>query len=126
MGDYITTFAPLVDIMWGGTVNIGPKIKHAASLEAAMDFIQTITNAELKARWESAFDYAGRNAGEMGCSEQFGVTIVEFTDGSVQAISSKNYFELLRRSDPEAFRDINQRIADEEAAAAAAQDGAAP
>jgi hypothetical protein len=94
----MSQLAPLVDVMWGGTVSIGPLIKYSCSIMAAQQIINT--NLVDKDKWNEALGIAVSfdDGTPLGAA-----TIVEFDDGTVKVISTKNYLELCRRTYPDKY-----------------------
>lgn len=111
--------APLLDIMWGGVVFVGPKVAQACCLEAA-PYAMAHRPPELRPAWEAAMAKAHELFPPELYGEKFAVTIVEYVDGTVKPITSKNYHEMLRRTDIAALDAAIASTAAAEAAAAAA------
>lgn len=112
---HMAELASIVDVMWGGEIQVGPTFSIAICLETADQYIETMV-PERAAVWKDVVAQARRNFPPELYGEKYAVMIMEYDNGTVKAITSKNYIELLRRTNAKAYAD---------AVAAAVQDGAA-
>jgi hypothetical protein len=101
----MATLAAIVDVMWGGAIPVGPLFSMGVSLEAAPQYIQTLQPPERAAIWTQVLEQALINFPVELYGQKNAVTIMEYDDGTVKAISTKNYIELLKRTNAKAYED---------------------
>lgn len=108
----MSSVAPLVDLLWGGTVYIGPTIKYACGMGGARKFCQNF-EPEHKQAWDDTIDAAA----SLNDGDALGIMIIEYDDGTVKALYTKNYLDLCRRTYPDLYPAALQAVEQDMAAA---------
>lgn len=111
----LSELSPLLDLLWGGEVVIGPKILYAVGSTKALEFSEHI-RAEVHDKWKAAVQTASAMASELNLTGSADIIIVEFDDGTVKPLCFKNYAELLRRTNMYEYEQLLQQQQQENAA----------
>lgn len=105
----LSDLAPLVDLLWGGDVVIGPQILYAMGAHDAAPFADHHRPEDLRAKWHEAIKTASNLATELDLTGRCDIMIVEFTDGTVKPLAFKNYAELVRRTNMYEYEQLMQQ-----------------